>query len=181
MNPVETAQAVQNSGVEPLWIAVAVVVLLMVVGVLWVFRRSDADEPDTRYQDSAYDPVAAAEPLDSKLSSLSPVKLRQLNPRGRRGRRTNPLTFKRDAQSTVVPVIDPEVLAAQGCSWAAKQFGLRSEQIKLSESSDAKREKKKPLKPPSSVLKTRSNELILKPNNAPPIGLARQNSYRFLG
>ena len=97
MNPVETAQAVQTSGVDPLWVAVAVVVLLMVVGVLWVFRRSDADEPDTRYQDSAYDPVAAAEAARQQAQFAESSQAETVEPEGAQGQENESADVQEEA------------------------------------------------------------------------------------
>ncbi len=112
MNPVEAGKAVQTSGSDPLWIAIAVVVLLTVVGVLWVFRRSDSDDADGRYQDNAYDPVAAAQTArrqaqraDTHQTETSEIESTQdIDPADGRAELEEP---------QVVPVVDPAVVAAQ--------------------------------------------------------------------
>ena len=60
MNTVDAAKNVEATGGDGLWIAAAVVIVLTVIGVFWVFRRDDSDESDKRYQDTEYDPVVAA-------------------------------------------------------------------------------------------------------------------------
>ena len=150
MTTADVAKAGQSSGFDPILIAAAVVLILTVVGVFWVFKRSGSEEADDRYDDAEYDPVAAAQSARAKATLAEE----------RRAQLSEPSTLDGvddesvDPAPSVVhgevePEIDPSVLAAQKAAdenakkeqfEAKKKAGQRArEQRRLERKAEAER------------------------------------------
>ena len=113
--------AATSATADPMWYAVAAILVLAAAGIVLVFRRSGAEDDGPRYEDAAYDPVAAAERARARSEAAAQEAADETAQAPSPADEAVDAVAEEPKPEAVEEVIDPEVVAREKAALEAER------------------------------------------------------------